>query len=346
MIDLIGKNKLPDLHGAACSDRELFKEREFSKVPTRNLITMSVRENYDNYLFRASAFGRLMTGIPKPLTPNQQDTYEAYHERFMGVGRPLTEKQERDYYELGAKKRATVKLSDGAKTYCEELVREDVFGRQKDIESKYLEKGIQQEVDSIALYSEFIGQNLSKNTERKENEYWTGEADNVAGGIVRDFKTSWDFNTFPVAASEIKNSLYEWQLQVYMALWNLYEAELVYCLVDTSIKQIEDEMRRLDWKYDILSVGGEVKENHIRFVVERICNMIYTEQALIDFCEQSAVVKIDWFDGIFRPLPIEQRIKVFKTQRDEQMLRYGREMIALARDYMNNSHSGINSIAS
>lgn len=346
MNGLIDNNKLPNLHGAACESKELFKEREFSNVPTRSLIIMSDRENYDDYLFRAHSFGRLMSGVPKPLTDNQQATYEAYHDRFMGIGRPLTEKQEQTYFDLGLKKRATVKLSDGAKTFCEELVRENVFGRQKAIETKYLEKGIEQEVDSIALYSDFIGEQLVKNTERRENEYWTGEADNIKDGIVRDFKTSWDFNTFPVAATEIRNSLYEWQLQVYMSLWGVSQAELVYCLVDTSMKQIEDEIRRLDWKYDVLTVGGEVKENHINFLVERICNMVYTEAALIDFCEQSAIINIDWFDGIFKPLPIEQRIKVFKTQRDEKMLRWGREMVALAREYMNNSQSVIKSIAS
>lgn len=339
------KSLLPEnydllVEGLSQSERASGKMK-FSKARTRSMIPPSEVENYDKYLFRASSFGRLMSGIPKPLTVDQDETYDAYHKRFLGVGRPLTEIQTKKYFDLGSKKHAKVKLTDGAKTFCEELVRENIFGRQKTIETKYMEKGVEQEVDSIALYSEFTGQKLTKNTERKKNEYWTGEADNFNEGVVRDFKTSWDFNTFPIASKDITNKLYEWQLQCYMSLWEADKAELVYCLVDTSFKQIEDEIRRLDWKYDILTVGGDVKEKHIEFIVERICNMIYTEEGLVGFCNQSSIIKIDWFDKIFKPLPMHRRIKVFKTNRDEKMIKHGHEMIKLAREYMNYCKSDI-----
>lgn len=230
--------------------------------------------------------------------------------------------------------RTPVKLADGAKTYCEELVREDVFGRRKIIETKYLDKGIEQEEESIALYSEFIGEELHKNTERRKNEFWIGEADNVQGK-VRDFKTSWDHNTFPRAEIEIKNSLYHWQLQIYMDLWGLNEAELVYCLVDTSPRLVMDEIRKLDWKYDILTFDGSVKEKHIPFVVERVSNMTYTLEGLGEVCDQSGTIELGWFESSFIELPIQKRIKVFTTQRDDKMLNQGREMVKLAREYMN-----------
>ncbi len=292
------------------------------------------RENYDNYLFRCSSFGKLMGGIPKPLTENQQATYVAYHERFMGTGKPLTEKQELTYYDLGKKLRAKVELSDGAKTTCEELVREDVFGRRKIIETKYMDKGIEMENTSIALYSEFIGEELFKNDERKRNDYWVGECDNCQGKI-RDFKTSWEHSSFPRAVPELKNTLYEWQLQLYMDLWGMDEAELIYCLVDTPVRLVEDEIRRMDWKYNLLTVDGSVKVEHIPFIVEKVNNMMYTSEGLTELCELSGTLQLDWFAESFIELPIEKRIKVFHTQRNEKMLRQGREMVKLAREYMN-----------
>jgi len=275
-----------------------------------------------------------MGGIPKPLTQNQQNTYNAYHERYNGLGKPLTVNQEAVYYELGAKMRAEVKLNETAKTYCEELVREDEFGRRKILETKYMDKGLEMEDASIALYSEFIGELLCKNNQRASNQFWVGEADNIQGKI-RDFKTSWEHSTFPRTQLEIKNKLYEWQLQVYMDLYNFDEAELVYCLVDTPTRLVVDEIKRLDFRHDILTFEGDIKEHHIPFVVERVCNMVYTFEGLCEVSEQSGIIELEWFKDRFIELPPEKRIKVFHTQRNEKMLQQGRDMVVFARDYMN-----------
>ncbi|WP_430811296.1 MULTISPECIES: hypothetical protein [unclassified Carboxylicivirga] len=321
---------------------EAMEQKEKTRLKPRNPFPKKVqasfshvatRDNYDDYLFRCHSFGRLMGGLPKPLTESQAKTYAAYHDRFMGIGRPLTENQEATYYDLGAKMRAKIQLSDGAKTLCEELVREDVFKRRKVIETKYMDKGIEMEDASIKLYGQYIGQELEKNTERKLNDYWVGEADNVQGK-VRDFKTSWDHDTFPRAVPKI-STLYEWQLQLYMDLWQMDEAELIYTLVDTPIRLVDDELRRMDWKYNLMTMDGCIRPEHIPFVVEKVSNMIYTEAGLVELCEMSGTLDIDWFAAGFMELPIEQRIKVFHTKRNEKMLRQGREMVKLARDYMN-----------
>ena len=331
--------KLPSNYGGflnAMADKEAqYKRTAFKKsVPGEKFSnTLHERENYDFYLFRTFNFGRLMGGVPKPLTANQQDTYKAYHDRYMGIGKPLTEKQEFDYFDLGKKLRAKVQLSEGAKTFCEELVREDIFGRSRILETKYMDKGIEMEQASINLYSKFVGLEFVKNTERKTNDYWSGEADNVQFKI-RDFKTSWDHSTFPRAAIEIP-SLYEWQLQVYMDLYGFEEAELVYCLVDTPVRLVMDELRRLDWKYDIMTVDGNIREEHIPFVVERVCNMVYTLEGLGEVCDQSGILELDWFCSDFIELPIEKRIKAMTTHRDDKMISQGKEMIELAREYMN-----------
>jgi hypothetical protein len=120
-----------------------------------------------------------------------------------------------------------------------------------------------------------------------------------------------------------------------MDLYGLNEAELVYCLVDTPVRLILDELRRLDWKYDIMTVDGDIREKHIPFVVERVCNMVYTLEGLGEVCDQSGILQLDWFYDDFVELPIEKRIKVLTTSRNEKMLSQGREMIGLAREYMN-----------
>jgi hypothetical protein len=71
-----------------------------------------------------------------------------------------------------------------------------------------------------------------KNTERKTNDWLTGEADIVADKII-DIKSSWSLTTFPCLASEGENKTYEWQLRAYMMLWDLDSAQIAYCLVNT-----------------------------------------------------------------------------------------------------------------
>jgi hypothetical protein len=130
-------------------------------------------------------------------------------------------------------KKETDLLSVGAKTYVECLAKQFVYGYDEIVTSKYMEKGIAVEDNSIALYNEVFFTNYTKNTERKTNQWLTGEADIVALDKIIDIKSSWSLSTFPVLADQGKDKGYEWQLRAYMMLWNVDTAELAYCLVDT-----------------------------------------------------------------------------------------------------------------
>ena len=79
------------------------------------------------------------------------------------------------------------------------------------------------------------GLNLSKNTERRKNDYITGECDlyDLENKRGHDIKCSWSASTFPIAVVDCEDKLYEWQMRSYMALWDAEEWEVNYCLVDT-----------------------------------------------------------------------------------------------------------------
>ncbi len=290
--------------------------------------------DFTDYKFRAHSVGNIMAGLPKPLTENQIETFEAYTERKNGNGRPLTDKQLADWGSLYEKKNAKPKLTDGAKTYLEKLVWEEITGKREEIKSKYLDKGIISEEKSITLYSKVTDTIFFKNSERKTNEFFTGEVDN-AQGKIRDIKTSWSFQTFPIREKVIKNKMYEWQLDVYMDLWGMKESELIYCLVDTPYNLVNDELKRMDWQYDIMDNTGDIRPDKIDFVVETVSNLIYTYQGLEEFCQQSTSVQLDWFAEKFREIPEEIRVKVFDhdycSKRNSQL----KTMVGLARDYMN-----------
>lgn len=126
-------------------------------------------------------------------------------------------------------------LSVGAKTYIRELAAQEIFGVEFEVSSKEMEKGITVEQDSIDLLNRVRGLELTKNTERRTNDYLTGEADLFDAPRRRghDIKSSWSLKTFPISEADCIDKAYEYQMRGYMALWDADEWEVNYCIVDT-----------------------------------------------------------------------------------------------------------------
>jgi len=138
-------------------------------------------------------------------------------------------------------------LSVGAKTYIRELAAQEIFGVDFEVSSKPMEKGIECEYLSIQLLNRVRGLSLEKNTERKNNEFITGEADlfDAENSRGHDIKSSWSIATFPITSSDCEDKLYEWQMRGYMALWDADEWEVNYCLVDTPDRLVSYEPMQL-----------------------------------------------------------------------------------------------------
>lgn len=290
--------------------------------------------NFDTYKFRPHALGNIMGGIPKPLTPSQEITYKGLKDRHEGAGKPLTLKMIETLGDLSARKNAKLTLNDAAKKYLDKLIWEELTGRRETLIAKYLDKGIQVEEKSISLYSRVTNKLFLKNKDRKENEFFNGECDN-AQRKIRDIKSSWSFSTFPLQDTEITNAGYKWQLDAYMDLWSFRESELIYCLVDTPFKLIEDELKRMDWRFNIMTPEGDVREESIPLVVETVSNHLYSFESLKEFCNANSVIELKWFEELFKEIPEEMRLKVFThdycKKRNQQM----KDMVTLAREYMN-----------
>ena len=105
-------------------------------------------------------------------------------------------------------------LSETTKTYIRGLAKQDFYGYNVELNNKYINKGIMQENDSIALLNTVSFTSMVKNTERLNNEWLTGEADIVLDDQIIDIKTSWSLETFPATSEEGINKDYEWQLSL------------------------------------------------------------------------------------------------------------------------------------
>lgn len=184
-------------------------------------------------------------------------------------------------------------LSVGAKTYVTKLAKEFVYGYDERISSKYMDKGIQVEDESIDLYNAVHLSSYSKNTERRKNEWITGEADIVADDLIIDIKSSWCITTFPVLAEQGEDKGYEWQLRAYMWLWDKPRAYIAYCLVNTPEELIGWENKQLH-KVDHINrelrvtvvpyVRDTAMEDKIKVKVEAA--RVYYDQVLKEISEQ------------------------------------------------------------
>ena len=152
-------------------------------------------------------------------------------------------------------------LSQTAKSYLLELAVENKYGIQKEFWSRYTDKGNQVEDESIKLVEKVLNLGfMYKNEENLENDWITGTPD-INTDVLIDVKSSWDAFTFfeKVVEDELKNKDYYYQLQGYMWLTNKQEAYLCYCLVDTPLQIVEDEIRREHWKNNLIDENDDLR---------------------------------------------------------------------------------------
>lgn len=212
-------------------------------------------------------------------------------------------------------RRDEVNLSLTCRNYLIDLYVQAKYGRERNISNKYIEKGLQVEEDSITLLSLIEKKFLIKNTLRLNNDYVSGEPDAFFGEdifraeCIYDTKSSWDLFTFCHSKyGEDINQDYWWQLQGYSDLTGTKNLALAYCLVNTPMPLINSEIQSTWYKMGCPSEDSAI---------------------YIETC--AAIEKSMTYDDI----PKEERIKIFKIDRDDEAIEKMHERILECRHYMN-----------
>ena len=178
------------------------------------------------------------------------------------------------------------------------------YGRTREINTAQIAKGLAVEEKSISLLSMVDGELYEKNTERKSNDYITGEADIYTGDKVIDVKSSFDIYTFHKGEGPIsktgKLTPYGWQLTAYAWLWEVEDLQLSYCLSNTP----EDIVEGLIYREALKLEGGD-------------SNPLYTKI-------QEEVTRNHTFDDI----EIHERVRSFKFKVDPNNFRLIKARVA------------------
>jgi hypothetical protein len=234
------------------------------------------------------------------ITEKQLATIAAYEAK-----EKLTDKQREELAELKAKTDAPPQLSAGAKTYCEDWIKSKLYGKGKTFTSKYTDKGIDCEPQSIAMVAEKMGYGLVyKNNQQFSNDWCTGEPDLLLPNIVEEIKNSWDCYTFPLLEPECPSKDYILQVHGYMWLTGRKKAAINYTLNDTP-----DHM------------------------IDKIANKAKYELGMEE-------VSMDFWDEIKREhtyshLPIDLRLKRYEFEHEETIINTIKRQVELCREYIN-----------
>jgi hypothetical protein len=144
------------------------------------------------------------------------------------------------------------KLTDGVKTYVEETFISYLYNVEKDISSKYLEKGNACEQEGIDMSNKIFCPNkfLTSYKKQNKNEFIIGTPDLVIKDFVVDIKNAYDLFTFGKAELSHK---YIWQLKGYMWLLGLTKAKLMYVLIDMPDYLFAKEEKKLFYEGNFLT---------------------------------------------------------------------------------------------
>lgn len=193
------------------------------------------------FKIRCSQIGKIMAG-----SIGLSDREKSELDALLNRDKPYTDNMEKRYNEL-LYKLDNPMLSAGAQTYCKKWLKEKLFKRRKEINSKYLDKGNICEDWSIDFVNAYLLEQNFKNEEYFENEFLTGTPDIINDGID-DIKNSYDFDTFPLCEFEPPNMDYVYQLNGYMHLLGKKKGRIIYTLNNSPYHMIEKEAKSLAYR--------------------------------------------------------------------------------------------------
>lgn len=144
-------------------------------------------------------------------------------------------------------------LSETAKKELIKIYVHEVYGRDKEITNRFVEKGLAVEEDSITLLSRVKQKFLVKNETRFTNDYITGEPDVVSPDLY-DTKSCWDLHTFMEHKTKDLKKDYAFQMLGYTELLKKDFGTVAFCLINTPDALIHQEKQRLFYKMNVATM--------------------------------------------------------------------------------------------
>lgn len=284
---------------------------------------------FTNWKSRTSSLGHLLTSKEKVTKKQLEEIQILQNERDLGVNVngnkvKFSETKITKLNHLIALRDAPDTLPDGVQTHLDGVFRHVFWGRRRALKGNQIEKGTEVETDSLQLISDLDGKYYAENKTQFSNDYLTGEPDNYQYNNITEIKSSYDLESFEKAKP---TSLYTYQTIGYCWLTDKPDGELIYCLVNNPIEQLEQAIYYLKMKHNIIDTPTPefIKEAK---QVER--NMIFDIEKFND--EHPSY---DWYNTEFDfDIPKPLRLKRYPIEFFPEHISFIKKRIELSRKYL------------
>jgi hypothetical protein len=285
--------------------------------------------DFSKWTCRASKLGTIMTG-KIGITDNQESELAGYEEKLRS-GKALTARQAGIYADLTTKK-LHPELPKTVQSELRDVYRQVKFGREFMFTNKYLQKGIFEEEASITVISRFLGKPLVRyKGDRMHNDHFQGHPDIVLKDFGIDAKSVWSLQTLPFGDEEL-DSIYEWQNQCYMDLFGKEKWITAKVLVNANGPILMNEIN----KFWYASGQPEISDPEWIELAKKIERNMIFDMGLFLRDNPSYSMLYHSQDEWEFDIPMEERIILFESFRDEEKLEDARERVKMCRSYLKN----------
>lgn len=313
-------------------------------------------KDFSNYRFRASQVHLLMTGtigLTDIQKAKMSDLFARKKASENGElddkGKPVKaltlnmEEELKSLVEANEKKELPKTLISELR----KIHRSETFNRNFVWTNKFVQKGILQEQEAITLYQEYrkkvlgINTYFEKNTERLENDWFSGEWDLPTLADVKkmkegfDIKNSWSLDTFPFKEDDLSDQ-YFYQNQVYMALTGAEKWTTVFCLVNGTEHLVNNEKQKHFYALNMPNEESDLYQEYEKKCrdVEKMMIFDYDRFVSVNPSHNMEISRNEWYGEGF-DIPLANRVMEKTVLRDENAIKDLQGRIKIARNYLN-----------
>jgi len=290
-------------------------------------------EELINWKSRASQTGLIMTGAIGLTTAQDKELQELIDRQAEfedgNAKKKLTDIMVTKQKEL-LTKRENKSIPKTVQSELRKIYRSIKYNRDFNFTNKYLAKGIQMEEASITILSKHLDRPLLKyKGERKFNSHFQGSPDIVEKVKGWDVKSSWSLQTFPWDDDELE-SIYEWQNQIYMSLFDKEEWTTAKCLTNPTERTLMNEVNKYYYQM------GQPELDDPEWVevaksVER--DLIVDMDQFMNHYPHYSMMYHERDEWVY-DIPESERIVLFDSFRDPEKIKEAKDRVEIGRMYL------------
>lgn len=268
------------------------------------------KNNFSDFKVWCTELHSLFT-IPQGAKPKATEIKK--YERLVNSEKEKTQ-EEIEYINTVSKKLEYLKTEPLSKTTISALMRQygwKIYNKKVAANGSdpllFLKKGTDMEEEAAELLSKIDKVKYTREVETRENTHIIGRCDIFNPGKIIDTKISWNVNAFLKARTTPLSKRHWYQMQGYMELYDVNQAEVVFLLLNTPPELIEREKVKLQTRFMI----GEIDREKYELDMENI---------------ESAFT--------YSNIPLKRRYFKFKVAREKQIFEKIYKKIDNARVWM------------